>query len=184
MTADGFARFPTAIGECAVAWNRRGIAALRLPDADARHDWAARQFPTASETTPPDAVRRAVDAIARLLDGHPVDLSHVVVDLDDVPAFHRRVYEAARAIRPGETCSYGELAARIGSPGAARAVGQALGRNPVPVIVPCHRVLAADGRIGGFSAPGGAATKRRLLAIEQPRARGPRELFDDDDRNG
>ena len=91
------------------------------------------------------------------------------LDLESVPAFHRRVYEVARTIKPGTTLSYGEVASRVGEPDAARAVGQALGRNPIPIIVPCHRVLAAHGGTGGFSAPGGTATKLRLLAIEGAR---------------
>ena len=91
------------------------------------------------------------------------------LDLESVPSFHQRVYDVARQIKPGTTLSYGEVAARVGEPDSARAVGQALGRNPIPIIVPCHRVLAADGGTGGFSAPGGTATKLRLLAIEGAR---------------
>jgi methylated-DNA-[protein]-cysteine S-methyltransferase len=101
-----------------------------------------------------------------LLRGEASDLAGVALDMDQVPEFHRRVYDAARTIPPGETLSYGDIARRVGAPGAARAVGQALGRNPFPIVVPCHRVLAAGGRIGGFSAQGGVATKRRMLAIE------------------
>ena len=97
------------------------------------------------------------------------------LDLDGVPEFHRRVYDVARAIPPGETRSYGEVAAALGEPGAAQAVGRALGRNPVPIVVPCHRVLAADGRLHGFSAPGGIETKRRMLALE---GAGAPTLFD------
>jgi methylated-DNA-[protein]-cysteine S-methyltransferase len=105
-----------------------------------------------------------------LLDGDRRDLIDIPLDFDDsVPEFHRRVYEVARTIGPGRTLSYGEIAARVGEPDAARAVGQALGRNPIPIIVPCHRVLAANGGTGGFSAPGGTATKLQLLAIEGAR---------------
>ncbi len=86
--------------------------------------------------------------------------------MERVPEFNRRVYAVARAVPPGETITYGEIAERIGERGAAQAVGQALGRNPFPIVVPCHRVLAADGGLGGFSAHGGVATKRRMLAIE------------------
>jgi methylated-DNA-[protein]-cysteine S-methyltransferase len=86
--------------------------------------------------------------------------------MEDVPEFHRRVYDVARAIPPGETLSYGEVAARLGEPAAAQAVGRALGRNPFPIVVPCHRVVAANGALHGFSAPGGIETKRRMLAIE------------------
>jgi methylated-DNA-[protein]-cysteine S-methyltransferase len=114
-------------------------------------------------------VRRAQAAIAALLRGEPRDLSGVELDMQGVPPFHRRVYEVARGIPAGSTLSYGEVAARLGSPGSARAVGQALGRNPFAIVVPCHRVLAAGGRIGGFSANGGARTKLRLLEIEGAR---------------
>jgi methylated-DNA-[protein]-cysteine S-methyltransferase len=96
-------------------------------------------------------------------------LSFVALDMTGVPEFNQRVYQAARTIRPGTTVSYGDIARQLGIPGSARAVGQALGRNPFPIVVPCHRVLAADGKTGGFSAPGGAATKLRMLAIEGER---------------
>src|SRR6516164_3560011 len=124
---------------------------------------------------------RGVDRIAALLRGEVSDLSNIALDMDEVPTFHRRVYEAARAIPPGRTLSYGDVAARAGAPGAARAVGQALGRNPFPIVVPCHRVLAAGGKIGGFSAQGGIATKRRMLAIEGAQLNGATPpLFDAD----
>ena len=100
--------------------------------------------------------------------------------MEQVPAFHRRVYEIARTIPPGMTLSYGDIAERVGAPGAARAVGQALGRNPFPIVVPCHRVLAAGGKIGGFSAQGGVITKRRMLAIEGAQLNGGKPLLDDD----
>jgi methylated-DNA-[protein]-cysteine S-methyltransferase len=136
----GFTLFDTALGRCGIAWGERGIAAVELPGRD--------------------------DAIASLFAGEPEDLSSVVLDLDDVPEFDLRVYECARAIPPGETRSYGEIATRLGEPGAAQAVGRALARNPVPIVVPCHRVLAANGALHGFSAPGGLETKRRMLALE------------------
>lgn len=129
----------------------------------------ARRFPQALEDTPAPFVQHAIEGIVALLTGESRDLSDVPLDLDAVPEFHRRVYDVARTIKPGTTLSYGEIAARLGEPDAARAVGQALGRNPIPVIVPCHRVLAANGGTGGFSAPGGTATKLRLLAIEGAR---------------
>ena len=102
----------------------------------------------------------------------------VALDLREIPAFHRRVYDIARHIPPGATLSYGEVAQRLGEPGAARAVGQALGRNPFPIVVPCHRVLAAHARSGGFSAPGGVATKLKLLMIERARFGNDPGLFD------
>jgi len=130
----------------------------------------ARRFSQAVESTPPPFIAHAIDGIVALLEGESRDLSDVPLDFDDsVPEFHRRVYDVARTIGPGRTLSYGEIAARVGEPDAARAVGQALGRNPIPIIVPCHRVLAANGGTGGFSAPGGTATKLRLLAIEGAR---------------
>jgi methylated-DNA-[protein]-cysteine S-methyltransferase len=168
MNTPCFALFDTAVGRCAIAWTGRGIAGVRLPgrrDAETRAG-LLRDHPGARELPPPPPVRSAINAIVALLNGNGGDLSGVRLDLAGVPPFHRRVYRCARAIPAGTTLSYGELARRLRSPGAARAVGQALARNPFPVIVPCHRVLAAGGRIGGFSAPGGAATKRRLLAAE------------------
>jgi methylated-DNA-[protein]-cysteine S-methyltransferase len=111
-------------------------------------------------------VQLAIDNIVALLCGEPSDLSAIALDMEGLAPFHRRVYEVARTIPPGKTLPYGEVAARAGAPGAARAVGQALGHNPFPIIVPCHRVVSAGGKIGGFSAHGGTATKRRMLAIE------------------
>src|ERR1700694_1229628 len=172
MIAQGFTLFDTAIGPCAIAWSKHGILAVQLPEANERHTRArlVRRFPQAHEAPPPPAVKRAPEGIAALLRGERIDLSAVALDLDGVPPFHRRVYEVARTIPPGATLSYGEVAARLGAPRSARAVGQALGRNPVAILVPCHRVLAAGGRPGGFSANGGVVTKLRLLAIEGTRA--------------
>jgi methylated-DNA-[protein]-cysteine S-methyltransferase len=182
MSAAGYALFDTAIGRCGVAWGPRGIVSLRLPegrDGDTRAR-LARRHPDRAEATPPADVRQALDAIAALLAGEARDLASVTLDMDGVPGFHRRVYEIARTIPPGATLSYGEIAARLGSRGLARAVGQALGRNPFPVVVPCHRVLAAGGRLGGFSASGGITTKLRLLTIEGGRRETTGALFDRD----
>jgi methylated-DNA-[protein]-cysteine S-methyltransferase len=168
MTASGFSLFHTAIGQCGVAWSERGIAGVQLPEASEAEtrERMLQRFPTAAEGAPPPGVRQALDRIVALLEGRRSDLSTIALDMDGVPPFHRRVYELARTIPPGKTLSYGEIAAQLGAPGAARAVGQALGHNPFPIVVPCHRVLAAGGRIGGFSAHGGTATKRRMLAVE------------------
>jgi len=140
-----------------------------------------RRFPQCEESaSPPPAVQDAIAAVTALLDGsppRPTDLTHLVLDMDGVPPFHQRVYALARQIPPGETVTYGELARRLGESGAARAVGQALGSNPFAPVVPCHRVLAADGRSGGFSASGGVSTKLRMLLIERARFNGP-GLFD------
>lgn len=182
MRASGFALFETAIGACGIAWSDTGICGVQLPEANAEaaRQRLARRFPGAIEAEPPPAVRRTVDAVAQLIGGEPVDLSQVLLDLSGVPDFHRRVYDVARTIRPGETLTYGEVARRLGEPLAAQAVGQALGKNPCPIIVPCHRVLAAGGRSGGFSANGGVETKMRLLSIERARTAGGPTLFDND----
>lgn len=119
-----------------------------------------------------------MNAIDALLGGRPTDLKHIALDMDGITEFDRRVYDIARDIACGTTSSYGAIAARLGDPGAARAVGQALGRNPFPLIVPCHRVLSSDGGPGGFSAAGGATTKLRILAIEGAEAARQRGLFD------
>lgn len=179
-TAGGLTLFDTAIGQCGLAWGERGVTGVQLPEADAAATRARlrRRFPASIEGPAPADARAAIDGIVALLDGQRSDLTGVVLDLRGVLEFHRRVYAVARTILCGRTLSYGEVANRLGDPGAARAVGQALGRNPFPVIVPCHRVLAADGRLGGFSAGGGTATKRRMLEIEGAPASGGRPLFD------
>jgi len=185
MTSDGFALFETAIGACGMAWRGTVVTGVQLPEGstEATRARMARRH-GAVESEPPVAVRHAMERIAALLAGAKDDLADIAVDDTALPAFHRRVYAIARAIPPGETLTYGEVAKRLGEPGAARAVGHALGRNPFPVIVPCHRVLAADGRMQGFSAHGGTVTKRRLLAIEGARLSDPPSLFDGFDAFG
>lgn len=182
MSAPSFTVFATPIGHCGIAWNGDGIVGLQLPAAGVRATRARmrERFPSASEAEPSSVVAGAIASIGRLLAGEPADLTSVGLDMGGVPDFHRAVYEAARAVAPGTTITYGALAARIGAPGAARAVGQALGRNPFPIVVPCHRVLAAGNKAGGFTAPGGVDTKLRMLAIEgaaRPATAAP-ELFD------
>ncbi len=167
-TPSGFALFDTAIGRCGVAWNARGITRITLPEAS---DAAARQrlahgAPDACEAAPPPAIAAAIERIASHVRGEPAALDAIVLDMDGIPAFHREAYEAARRIPSGHTVSYGALARSLGKPGAARAIGQAMGKNPFPIVVPCHRVLAANFATGGFSAHGGVATKARLLAAE------------------
>ena len=171
MTSDepkAFSTFDTAIGTCGIAWTARGVVGVWLPerDADATRARMHRRLRDARESVPPADVAAAIDGIVALLGGAAVDLAFVIVDPTGVPAFDRRVYDVARRIAPGATRTYGEVAAELGVPSGAQAVGAALGRNRVPIVIPCHRVLAAGGRTGGFSAPGGVATKRRLLAIE------------------
>jgi O-6-methylguanine DNA methyltransferase len=171
MTDHNFALFDTVIGRCAIAWSGHGVVGVQFPEASDSviRDRMLQRFPDAQETQPPAGTQRVIDGIVALLDGKAGDLSDVALDLQRVSPFHRRVYQAVRTIPPGTTLSYGEIAARLGSPRSARAVGQALGRNPFPIIVPCHRVVAANGKIGGFSATGGITVKRRLLAIEEGR---------------
>jgi methylated-DNA-[protein]-cysteine S-methyltransferase len=169
---NSFCLFSTAIGACAIAWSDRGVTSVWLPEQTDYQTRArvARRFPHITESAAPPFVAHAIDGIVALLEGERRDLTDIQLDFDDtVPEFHRRVYDVARTIKPGTTMSYGEIATRLGERDAARAVGQALGRNPIPIIVPCHRVLAADGGTGGFSAPGGTATKLQLLAIEGAR---------------
>jgi methylated-DNA-[protein]-cysteine S-methyltransferase len=163
-----FTLFDTAIGRCAIVWGRRGIRSVELPGRDdtATRRRITKSRPGAQETAPPPQVEHAITAITELFDGGADDLHDVVLDVAELPEFDRRVYDATRAITPGSTSTYGAIAAQIGEPGSAQAVGQALGRNPIPIIVPCHRVVAADGSMRGFSAPGGIATKRRMLALE------------------
>ena len=166
-----FCFFETPIGACALVWRGERIVAAQLPERDEATARArlAMRAPGASEAEPAAFVRRAMDAIVALLSGEPLDLAHLPIALDGVSDFNRRVYDVALAIPPGETLTYGEVAARIGEPGAARAVGVALGQNPIPIIVPCHRVLAAGGKTGGFSADGGVETKLKMLTIEKAR---------------
>ena len=175
----GFALFETTIGHCGIVWSERGVAGVQLPERNvhATRNRILRRFPGAREAVPPDVVLRAIDDIVALLGGEPRDLTHVTLDTEDMAAFNRRVYAIARTIPPGATLSYGEIAERLGDRALARDVGQALGQNPIPIIVPCHRVLAAGGKTGGFSAPGGVVTKLRLLTIEGAQPNGP-TLFD------
>ncbi|HEX5184754.1 MAG TPA: methylated-DNA--[protein]-cysteine S-methyltransferase [Allosphingosinicella sp.] len=180
MKGAGFAFFPTAIGPCALVWRGDAVVGAALPEEDEGTGRArlVRRFPDAVEAPPPPFVADAIGRIARLLAGEAADLSPIPLDLSAADAFERKVYAVTRAIPRGEVRTYGEIAASIGTPDAARAVGAALGRNPIPIIVPCHRVLAAQGRSGGFSAPGGTKTKFRMLAIEGARRPGDPELFD------
>jgi methylated-DNA-[protein]-cysteine S-methyltransferase len=159
--------FDTAIGPCGVAWSGRGLRRLQLPESD-RGATERRLSASAARATGavPAEIDQLIADIQGYMTGRSVDFAAVAIDLTDVEPFESRVYAAARAVAWGQTVSYGELARRIDSPGAARAVGRALARNPVPVVVPCHRILAKGHRIGGFSAPGGTFTKERLLGLE------------------
>lgn len=170
MTSLGFALFDTAIGPCGIAWGDDGIVGVQLPERSpgATRARMRRRFPDLTERSMPSEVTRVRDGIVALMNGEPVDLSGVRLNMTGMPEFHQQVYAVARTIPPGQTLSYGDIATRLGAPGSARAVGQALGNNPFPIVVPCHRVVAAGGKIGGFSATGGSVTKIRMLEIERP----------------
>lgn len=180
MTIRAFALFDTAIGCCALAWGPRGIVRIRLPEKDRQTAMRriAAEYPEAVPTLPPPGIDLAIRDMTRLLAGELLDLARIAVDMQGISAFNQRVYAVTRKIACGETLTYGEVAAEIGEPGAARAVGRALGENPFPIVIPCHRVLAAGGRAGGFSARGGVDTKLRMLSIEQARTNHTATLFD------
>jgi methylated-DNA-[protein]-cysteine S-methyltransferase len=171
--------FETVIGWAGVAWGERGLVGVHLPEREpetARRSFL-RRFPEAVEAPPTPAIQSVIDDIARLMAGEKVDLLDAPLDLARVSQFNARVYEIARAIPPGETLTYGEIAVKLGDRLLARDVGAALGKNPWPIVVPCHRVTAAGGKLGGFSARGGQNTKLRLLAIEGAKAAAQADLF-------
>lgn len=173
------ALFDTAIGRCGIAWGSHGIIGVQLPEKSEEQTRTRlmRLCPTAEDVAPTKDIRRAIDDIVALMRGEKRSLRALSLDMGRVPAFNARVYETARAIAPGQTRTYGEIARAIGQPNGARAVGQALGRNPFAIVVPCHRVVGANDRMTGFSANGGIATKMKLLLIEGWRADEP-TLFD------
>ncbi|HWH83811.1 MAG TPA: methylated-DNA--[protein]-cysteine S-methyltransferase [Burkholderiaceae bacterium] len=179
-TPPHFALFDTPLGACGVLWRGDALIGVLLPGdtAVATRARARRRHAEATESAPPPFVQAAIARIVALLNGAHDDLTDLALDMSGIAKFERRVYEAARAIAPGCTRTYGELAEQLGEPHAARAVGQALGANPFAIVVPCHRVLAAHGRSGGFSAPGGTRTKLRLLEIERAPLGGSPGLFD------
>jgi methylated-DNA-[protein]-cysteine S-methyltransferase len=190
MQGRSFALFDTVIGRCGVAWGASGLIGMQLPEAapgaaNPGVEWARlrKRFPDAVEAPPPPEIERVIERVLDLLSGGRDDLTDIALDLGEVQDFNRRVYAIARAIGPGETSTYGEVAKALGDPGAARAVGKALGENPWPIVVPCHRVLAASqgskgAGMGGFSAPGGTNTKAKLLTIERARTNAVPTLFD------
>jgi methylated-DNA-[protein]-cysteine S-methyltransferase len=180
VAAVGFALFESAIGWCGIAWTEGAIAGVQLPESSQAASKARllRRFPGLSESAPPRHAELAISGIVRLLSGECIDLGDIPLELDRLPAFNRRVYEVAQTIPPGTTLTYGEVARRIGEVDSARAVGKALGENPFPIVIPCHRVTGAGGKLGGFSAPGGRDTKVRILEIERGTQGGGLPLFD------
>ena len=174
-----YALIDTAIGVARIAWGEAGMLACHLPEPDAEsvRRGFLRRLPDAIEGPVPEALAPTVAGIQALMRGEKADLTAAPIDLSRTLAFHARVYEIARAIPAGETLTYGEIAAQLGDKLLARDVGQALGKNPWPIIVPCHRVTAAGGKPGGFSARGGVNTKLKLLAIEGAKAAAQADLF-------
>jgi methylated-DNA-[protein]-cysteine S-methyltransferase len=168
MSAQSYALFETPVGWCGIVWGASGVAGVQLPERDqkATRTRLERRYAEAQEAAPPPAIRQAIERMTQLLSGEGGDLSMVVLDMSDIPPQRRDIYAVARSIPAGDTLSYGEIASRLSDGGDARDVGEAMARNPFPIIVPCHRVLAAGGKIGGFSAAGGVVTKLRLLEIE------------------
>ncbi len=167
--------FETAIGPCGVAWNGRGLTRLQLPEGDrsaTEKRLAARSAGVRSDDPPP-LIARLIDDIRRYALGTNVDFTSAALDLTEIDDVCRSVYGAARALGWGQTSTYGEIARRLGM-ADPRDVGQALSRNPIPIIIPCHRVVASGGKLGGFSAYGGTLTKERLLALEGVGADAPR----------
>jgi methylated-DNA-[protein]-cysteine S-methyltransferase len=169
--------FETAAGFCAIAWSESGIARFHLPtsSAEATERSVRRRLLDAEPATPSAEVMAVIEAAKRYFAGEKVDFSNVSLDLDGQDEFFRKIYAAARRIGWGQTTTYGSLAKQLGAgPEAARDVGQAMAKNPLPLIIPCHRVLAAGGKLGGFSAPGGSTTKQRMLEMEGRRVEQPK----------
>ncbi len=172
------ALFETAVGVCAIAWSDIGVVRFGLPESTPEATLARiLRGAEGGEAEPSGAMAEAIAGVRAHLAGTLDDLRWIVLDQSGSGEFHRAVYAVTRAIDPGHTLSYGQVAERIGAPHAAQAVGRALGHNPIPLIVPCHRVLAADHALHGFSAPGGLGTKARLLEIERTSGFGEPTLF-------
>jgi methylated-DNA-[protein]-cysteine S-methyltransferase len=173
-----FTLFPTALGPCGIAWREGAIIATELPAATPAATAARLARRTGGqEDQPPPEVARAVAAVSALLEGERTDLRFIPCDFGEAEPFAVKVWTAARAIPPGQTRTYGALAEALGDKRRAREVGRALGRNPLPIIVPCHRIVGADARLVGFSAPGGVSTKLRMLAIEGAKIGEEPDLF-------
>ncbi len=169
--------FETAAGFCGIAWNDVGITRFRLPTGspEAAERALLRGLADAEPGTSAPHADEAVARAKRYFEGVRIDFSDVKLDLHDRPEFFRHVYTATRQVGWGETTTYGAVAKWLGTaPETARDIGQAMARNPVPLIIPCHRVLAAGGKVGGFSAPGGAAAKMRMLGLEGVHIDAPR----------
>ncbi len=161
--------FETAHGFCAIAWSDKGVMRFRLPEpkAEATEQSLLRRLPDAMPALPPPDVASAIDAATRYFSGEKTDFTGVALDLGQQSELFEKIYAAARKLGWGETTTYGAMAKQFGDDWEiARDVGQAMAKNPIPLIIPCHRVLAAGGKVGGFSAPGGSETKKRMLEME------------------
>ncbi len=170
--------FDTPLGRCGIAWGDKGVMAASFPEADdglTRKRLLKRAQDAEEATSPPPHILEAISAIVRLMQGEPETLEDIQLDLSGISAFEQQVYALSRAIEPGKTRTYGDLAKDLGDVAYSQRVGQSLGRNPIPIIIPCHRIVGVDNKMTGFSAPGGIDTKRALLKIEG--AIGP-DLFD------
>jgi methylated-DNA-[protein]-cysteine S-methyltransferase len=174
-----YAVFDTAVGWAGIAWGDKGLVGVHLPESDPEttRRRLQRRFHEATESSVPVELMPTLANIRALLRGEKADLSMAPLDIGCVPEFNARVYAIARAIPPGETLTYGQIASRLGDKLLARDVGAALGKNPWPIVIPCHRVTAAAGKLGGFSARGGAQTKLKLLSIEGAEAAAQTDLF-------
>jgi len=175
MKQVAYCLFETPLGSCGIAWTEGensgtlpAVTFLQLPEAttELTESSIARHCGALQASAPPPPIAEVIEKVRRHLNGDAQDFRNVALDLDGAAPFARQVYMAARQIPAGQTTTYGNLARDLGRPTAARAVGQALGKNPVALLIPCHRVLAAGGKLGGFSAHGRRATKAKLLAIE------------------
>lgn len=158
--------FDTALGEFGIGWTDKGLARLQLPGLDRAGLDTRINRGEARPGDPPRAIEALINRIEDYAEGEPIDFGDVPLDLDGVPEFHQRAYALLLDIKWGETTTYGALARQLGDVTLSRAVGQAMGANPIPLVIPCHRVLASDGKPGGFSAPGGALSKLRMLSLE------------------
>ncbi len=161
--------FEVTGGFCGIAWSGAGITRLCLPTrgAAAATQMLLRRAPDSTPATPPPEIAEIIGTVERYFRGERVDFSSARLEIGGQGDFQQRIYQALRKIGWGQTTTYGALAKELGAgPQAARDVGEAMARNPVPLIIPCHRVLAAGGKVGGFSAPGGADTKMRMLELE------------------
>lgn len=172
--SQGIVAFDTTLGTCAIRWTAGGVAGVRLPSP------RTAGLPRASTVQVPSNVQEAIQTITALLEGQPRDLGFVRLDETGLDPLRRSVYAATRSVAPGTTATYGEIAKAIGraDPAGARDVGAVLAANPFPIVVPCHRVVGANGKLTGFSAPGGLATKRRMLELEGAPGFGQGTLFE------